>query len=321
MIKRVYWPGEIKKELCNSLRDKIIGVELLTDDSNLDVHDYQVLISGVPDEGLIKNNPNLETLIIPWAGLPKSTGRLMQNYPNISVHNIHHNAGPAAETAIALLCASARKIVSIDRNLRKNDWTDRYQESGIILLEGKTAVILGYGAIGQKIDFICSGLGIKTIAVTRTGRKYNKKTTVSISEFQRVLPQADILFIALPWTNETDQLIGASELGLLPDNAILINIARGALIDESALYDKLKAGRIRAGLDVWYNYPKDKKDRKFTPPANFPFNELDNVVLSPHMGGHSDRTDELRIEHLAKLLNLAAQGQEMPNRVDLDIGY
>ncbi|MCA9873270.1 MAG: hypothetical protein KC441_06435, partial [Anaerolineales bacterium] len=76
-----------------------------------------------------------------------------------------------------------------------------------------------------------------------------------------------------------------------------------------------------AGIDVWYIYPKEEADRPHTMPSAFPFHELDNVVMSPHRGGQTLDSDRLRMGHLAQLLNCAARGEEMPNRLDLARGY
>jgi phosphoglycerate dehydrogenase-like enzyme len=110
-------------------------------------------------------------------------------------------------------------------------------------------------------------------------------------------------------------------LALLPDGAVLVNIGRGEVIDEGALYGALQNGRISAGLDVWYNYPDSEEARAHTPPSNYPLHELDNVVFSPHRAGGTDQTNRLRMEHLAELLNTAVSGQPMANRVDLEQGY
>ena len=79
--------------------------------------------------------------------------------------------------------------------------------------------------------------------------------------------------------------------------------------------------RIRAGLDVWYNYPESEESRTDTQPSHYSFHELPNVVMTPHLAGHSDRTEMLRASHLAHLLNLASEGAPIPNQVDLEKGY
>ena len=103
---------------------------------------------------------------------------------------------------------------------------------------------------------------------------------------------------------------------------MLVNIGRGLIVDQAALYAALRDGRLHsAGLDVWYNYPEDKEARSNTSPADFPFHELDNVVMSPHRGSDTPATEAARMPHLARLLNAAARGEPIPNRLDLIAGY
>jgi phosphoglycerate dehydrogenase-like enzyme len=145
-----------------------------------------------------------------------------------------------------------------------------------------------------------------------------------VAELPALLPKADALVICLPLTDETRGLIGESELALMPDRAILINVGRGPIVDESALYHALHDRTLHAaGLDVWYNYPNDEPGRKSTSPSEYPFHELNNVVMSPHRAGapHTPETESLRMRALAELLNAAARGEPIPNRVDLDLGY
>ncbi len=295
--------------------------------------DYHILIAGRPGKDHLEASCNLHTLIIPWAGLPSVTRRLLADFPDLKVHNLHHNALPTAEMAIALMLAAARIIVPVDRALRKNDWRALYDydfgssgkdpSRGPLLLSGKTALIIGYGAIGRHIGQVCQGMGMNIIGVTRSARAESEDLVpcFSVEKLPELLARANVVFISLPLTSETRGMIGKKELALLPDEAILVNIARGPVVDEKSLYQELKSGRIRAGPDVWYNYPKSKKARTSTPPSQHPFHRLDNVVMTPHIGGHSDETENLRIKELARLLSLAAAGEELPNRVDYKRGY
>lgn len=139
-----------------------------------------------------------------------------------------------------------------------------------------------------------------------------------------LLPKTDYLVAALPHTPKTEGLLGKKELSMLPRDAIVVNIGRGAIINQSALFIALQTRSIAAaGIDVWYNYSKDEEARLHTQPADFPFYELDNIVMSPHRAGglNTDDTERLRMTHLAVLLNAAAQGKEMPNRVNREKGY
>jgi phosphoglycerate dehydrogenase-like enzyme len=289
--------------------------------------EYQILIAGRPERQDLAASPNLRALVIPWAGVPESTRDLLLEFPQIAVHNLHHNSLPVAEHVVALLLAAAKFIVPMDRIMRKSDWTPRYESSRSVLLGGKTALILGYGAIGQKVARLCQGLGMEVIAVRRIGAGSAPQAAEGIriaplEALNRLLPRAHALLICLPHTPKTTGLIGANELALLPPEAVLVNVGRGPIVDEAALYHALRDGALHAaGLDVWYNYPTDTDSRSQTPPSDYAFQDLDNVVMSPHRAGASVGTEDLRIVHLAEMLNAAAMGKPMPNRVDLQAGY
>lgn len=284
---------------------------------------YDILISGVPAEADISHSDRLHTLIIPWSGLPTSTRKLILQYPHIAVHNIHHNAPVVAEMAFALMLAAMKKIVPLDRDLRKDNWSGRYAPPQSRLLAGKTVLILGYGAIGRLIAKQIAGFDARIMGIRRTkGHSVDEDVEVhGPDDLRQLLPQADVLFVTLPHTEDSRGLIGAGELALLPDAAVIVNVARGPVIDEEALYEALRTGRISAGLDVWYCYPDSDESRANTAPSEFPFGRLDNVVMTPHLAGHALETERLRAEALAMLLNAAARGETLPNRVDLERGY
>jgi phosphoglycerate dehydrogenase-like enzyme len=226
-----------------------------------------------------------------------------------------------------LMLAAAKNILPMDHALRQSDWRPRYAPDTALLLTGKTALILGFGHIGRVLAKYLKAFDMKILATRNSveSREFEDNIDIySSSALRDLLPVTDFLVIALPLTTATEGLIGQDELALLPPEAILVNIGRGAIIDQAALYNALKQRRIAgAGIDVWYNYPKDEDARAHTLPANHPFHELDNVVMSPHRAGglNTDDTERLRMSHLAVLLNAAAFGEEMPNRVDREKGY
>jgi phosphoglycerate dehydrogenase-like enzyme len=143
-----------------------------------------------------------------------------------------------------------------------------------------------------------------------------------LEALSQLLPQAEVIIIALPLTPETEGIIGETELALMPRGAVLVNVGRGPIVEAEALFNALRDGHLRgAGLDVWYNYPPDSDPRSPVPPADYPFHGLENVVMSPHRGGSSEDTGKLRMHHLADLINTASRGESLPNRVDLQAGY
>ncbi len=289
--------------------------------------DTEILVAGRPSREQLIACPHLRALVIPYAGVPAETrDLLLAEFPELEVYNLHHNAVAAAELALSLLLAAAKTLVPVDRAFRRHDWRSRYDGEPTILLDGKTAIVLGLGAIGTRIVSACHALGMEVHAIRRhPDRPHPPYVIVHPPDgLAAVLPQADALMICLPLTPETGGLIGEEELRLLRPSSLLVNVARGAIIDEAALYKALAERRIAAaGIDVWYEYPKTPEARAETPPSRFPFHELDNVVMSPHRGG-AYRMEELerkRMTDLAVTLNAIARDEPIPHPVELRAGY
>jgi phosphoglycerate dehydrogenase-like enzyme len=326
MKVQAHYPQPPAGEYLDQLRQQLDpAVCLTTGQDQPTPPETTILIAGRPTREALSAEPDLQTLIIPWAGLPPETRSLLADFPGIAVHNIHHNAQPVAEMVLTLLLSAAKLVVPFDRQLRQNDWRPRYRPSPAQLLTGKTALILGYGAIGRQTAAYCKALGMRVLATRRQpwpqpdGPADQVHPATAMTE---LLPQANALLICLPHTPDTDGLIDQQALASLPRGAILVNIGRGPIVDQAALYVALQNGHLHAaGLDVWYNYPPDEASRSRTAPADYPFRELDNVVMSPHRAGSTSDSNGLRMAHLARLLNAAAAGDPLPNRVDLAAGY
>lgn len=289
--------------------------------------DFSILVAGFPSADDLAASPHLTKLVIPWAGLPEPTKEFLKNHPDVVVHNIHHNASTVAESALTLLLAVAKETLRFDANLRKNDWGGRYDDDhNSMLLDGKNALILGYGAIGKRIGRLCLAFGMN-VRATRRSLDEVKELPEGIfvhptHQLRALLPSTHVLIVSVPLTEATRGMIGKEEFDLLPHRAVLVNIGRGAIVDEEALFQALESGKLLgAGIDVWYNYPKDIPSRKSTQPSKFPFHTLSNVVMSPHRADHCDDTGRLRMIHLAEVLKAAALGQTLPNQVDVDRGY
>lgn len=306
--------------------------------------DTHVLVGAFPSqEQMLRAGPELKVLVIPFAGVPATTRKLLVEEgwtaKGLRVHNIHHNSTMTAEMAVALALAAAKQLIPADRLLRSGDWSAR----GIpadgdpdplpqMSLEGSTALVLGYGAVGRRVARAMAGLGMQILAMKRSAPDSGISDGESITlyppaDLHSLLPRANMLFVCLPETPKTAALLGAAELGMLPKGAVLINVARGPVVDEDALFAELKTARLfAAGIDVWYKYPVDAKSRTSTPvSAKHDFSALGNLVMSPHRAGGvgTTETETSRIRELAKLCNAAAEGglDAIPNRVCLDTGY
>jgi phosphoglycerate dehydrogenase-like enzyme len=282
-----------------------------------------ILVAGRPTEQHLRATSRLRSVLIPFAGVPPATRALLEQFPHLTLHNLHYNTMPTSEMAIALLLAVAKNLIPADHALRRHDWTPRYTPLPSMLLHGKTALILGYGNIGQQIGIVLKAMGMTVIGTRRRHRDPAHGIYLA-EDLHTLLPRAHVLLVVLPGTKETEGVIGKAELELLPEGAIVVNVGRGSVIEPVALYDALKSGHLfGAGLDVWYHYPKDEAGRSHTPPADVPFHELENVVLSPHRagGGGIPEIERLRLRALADTLNLAAQGDPLPNQVNVALGY
>ena len=286
--------------------------------------DTEVLVSGRPGAERLDAPVDLKALVVPYAGIPPETLSLLRARPQLAVHNLHHNAAAVAEAAVSLLWAAAKSIVPMDASLRRHDWTPRFEPDPAIMLEGRRALILGFGAIGRRVARLCHGLGLSVAALRRSpGSQDDERVEVHGPEaLDAQLALAQVLMVCLPHTSETEGMLGAERLARLPQGAVLVNIARALIIDEAALFEALSSGHLHsAGLDVWYRYPSGEAARTHTAPADHPFESLDNVVLSPHRSGHAGDIERVRMTHLAQVLAAMARGEAAPNRVDCALGY
>jgi phosphoglycerate dehydrogenase-like enzyme len=186
-------------------------------------------------------------------------------------------AGAVSEHALAMTLSLAKRLPQRHAALAAGRF-DKW--SPALTLNGATCVILGFGGIGTTTARFMRAFGARICAVTRTGQTTEPAdVTASISELDKVLPAADVLVIALPLTLATRGLIGARQLGLMKSNAILVNVARGPIIDQAALYEHLRTHQdFTAGIDTWWAEPTG--DAPFR--TDYPFLDLPNVLGSPH---------------------------------------
>jgi D-3-phosphoglycerate dehydrogenase len=186
----------------------------------------------------------------------------------VSVHTIKGYGDTAvAEHAIALIGAAARDIARMDREVRAGIWTP---QEGVQLL-GKTLGVIGLGGIGREVARIAKGMGLQVIAYNRTPRA---KVSVPLVDIDTLLTQSDIVSLNLALNDATRGFLSAERIARMKPGAILVNTARGALVDEAALIAALESGHIRhAGLDVFHAEPL-KPDH--------PLARLRNVTLTAH---------------------------------------
>jgi len=190
-------------------------------------------------------------------------GVTVTNTPGVSAFSV-------AEQSLALLFAVARRIPEMDAAVRRGQWPAGQS----VELRGKTCGVLGLGAIGRRFAELAAGIGMRVIAWTLHPRPIPGVKLVDLDELYRT---SDVLSLHLRLSPETAGFVGAAQLALMKPTAILVNTARGALLDEAALIEALRTKRIAAaGLDVFATEPL---------PEGHPLIALPNVVLTPHCAG------------------------------------
>jgi phosphoglycerate dehydrogenase-like enzyme len=184
------------------------------------------------------------------------------------------------------LLSAAKRVVDFHNAVKTEQWTLRRTLGGkeVTILEERTLGILGYGGIGSAVAQIGKGFSMKIYAFSRKPVREN-----GVRSFQgdkgllTVLAESDAVIVSLPLTELTNKIIGAEKLATMKKDAILVNIARGELTDETALYEHLKANPdFRYATDVWW-YREGKESLKTT----HPFFELPNFIGTPHVSGPS----------------------------------
>jgi phosphoglycerate dehydrogenase-like enzyme len=215
-----------------------------------------------------------------------------------------------ASHVMALMLGVMRGFHHFEKFRVQKKWTRDGMSPFLRALEETTLVIVGLGGIGRNVARKAKAFDMHVIGVSRQGRaKESVDRVVSQKRFREVLPQADILVLSLPLVAQTRHLLGKKELACMKPEAIVINIARGGLIDELALIEALRHGRLGgAGLDVVENEP--------LAPEN-PLWEMDNVLLTPHIGGRGGVAQDRRSALLlAENLRRFQNGQALKNEVD-----
>jgi D-3-phosphoglycerate dehydrogenase len=244
---------------------------------------YQVLIddhSHLPTD-VVKQCPDLRHVVFLGVGAASYMNVAELKELGVTVHTIKGYGDRAvAEHTIALLFAAARSVAAMDGALRAGTW----QPLGGMQLGGKVLGLIGLGGIGLEVARIAQGMGMEVIAWNRSPVP---DAPVPLLSRDEVLAKADVLSLHIALTDETRGTIGAAELAKLKPGAILVNTARGALVDEAAMIAALESGHLRhAGLDVFTNEPLA---------AGHPLTRLPNVTLTSHAAFRTPEASETLI--------------------------
>src|SRR5262245_9624150 len=224
-----------------------------------------------------------------------------------------------AEHVIAVALALLRELPLAWRRQAAHRWAQNEFDSGARMrtLRGARVLIVGLGSIGRETATIAAGFGATVVGIRRRGRDgelpAGVASIVGPDTLHDELPLADVVVLAAPQTAETTRMIGEKELALMKDDAVLVNVSRGRLVDEAALVRTLETGRLRgAGLDVFEHEPLA---------ADSPLWARDDVILTPHVSGfHAEYWATAR-QLFADNLRRFTDGRPLANVVDKKAGY
>ena len=216
-----------------------------------------------------------------------------------------------ADTGFALILATARRVVEMADYVRAGEWTRSIGEACFGTdVQGKTLGIIGMGRIGGAIARRAAcGFGMRVLYTNRTPNVAAEKAYgAQLTPLDDLLKTSDFVCVTVPLTPQTERMIGARELALMPSRAILVNISRGSIIDESALITALENGQLRgAGLDVFEREPL---------PQDSPLLRMKNVVALPHIGSATHETRHAMAVCAAQNLIDALDGKYSGNIVN-----
>lgn len=230
------------------------------------------------------------------AGVDWLAGRVPEGVMVCNARGVYD--APLAEWVVGAILAMQRGLVRARDAQASGAWTAFEPDE----LAGRRLVILGYGSIGKALAERLRPFGVEIVAVARTRRE----GALGLEDLDGVLPAADILVDLLPLTSETDGLLDARRLGLVPDGALIVNAGRGRTIVTLALVAELGRGRLRAALDVTDPEPL---------PAGHPLWALPNVLVSPHIAGDSPTTTASAFRLAGDQVRRFAAGEPLVNEV------
>ena len=321
---RVGYPAVLDAEL---LRDFPPEVELIPLPDDLD-HDIGLDV-WIPDPyaaRAIRIWPRLRgvrlvlSLMAGTEWIPATVG------PRVTICNAHgaHNI-PTAEWTVASILAMLKYFPFYLDVQHVGQWKRRFEASARyaritgdsrplyppVLLEeltGKTVLLVGHGAIGKEIERMLAPFHVKLLRVARTAR--TQPAVHAVAELDSLLPQAQVVVLILPSTAESRHLMGRRQLALMPQGALLVNVARGPIVDTDALVEALNSGRIRAALDVTDPEPL---------PEGHPLWTCPNLLLTPHVAGSSPQFAPRSLHTAAGELRRYINGEPLQNVVQAAI--
>lgn len=273
------------------------------------------VIVGVRFDAALPRPRNLRLFHVPGAGYDAVDLATMP--PGVMVCNCFGHEAAIAEYVMAALLNRQLPLEDADRRLRQGDWA--YQSGAVERahgeLFGSRLGILGFGHIGKAVASRARAFGMTVHVANRSPVAIGPlvERGFSLSELPAFCGGVDAVVVTVPLTPETRSLVGRDALAAMLPGAVLINVARGPVVDERALYEALRERRIQAVIDTWYAYPAATGERRL--PSDLPFGDLPGLVMTPHMSGWTLGTIRRRQQSMAENIRRRMAGEDCLNVV------
>jgi phosphoglycerate dehydrogenase-like enzyme len=281
-----------------------------------DLRDADVYVGSLFTAAMARAAEKLRLIHVAGAGTDKVDFAALP--PDMLVANTFHHEQSIAEYVVAAAVMLRRGFLTQDRELRRNIWASSVYDPRIPqpdALADAHVGFVGFGHIGQRAWSLFRAYGCTGAAVTGSGRAVDVGLDWAgdTGELDRLLRECDVAVVSAPLNEHTENMIGSAQLRALGEDGVLVNVGRGALVDERALYDALAGGVIRgAAIDVWYRYPAGGDSAA---PSDLPFAELPNLLMTPHSSGITRDTFTGRVDDVVANIGRLARGEPLRNVV------
>lgn len=301
------------KEAFSDNKEVNLSFSYKTDKLNL--KDIDILITTSITESELIEAENLKVLHFFYTGVNHLPLDKIKER-NIILLNSHAHASVVALRALSLALALLGRVVELHNQMKKGVWKGLNGTSTWETINNLRCGLLGMGAIGKSIVKYLQPFNVEIVTLSRY--KGDNTSFTYYDSIKEVCLNSDIIFISLPLTEDTKDIIDEKILSEL-HNTYIVNVGRGAVINEEALYNALKNKTLKgAAIDTWYQYPENNNDIY---PSRFPIHELDNVILSPHCSGNASNINNLIIDDIVNNIKAFVDKKKLSNIVNLDKGY
>ena len=312
----------IKEHLPDDI--EVVIPEIGTDKELVELtQDVEVIVSTRLSPIVAESAPKLKLLQKTGAGVDDMPFDALKEHTYMA-NTSGSNPIPLAEGAVSLVWALAKRIVPRHLSFQ----TGRESTRGVLLM-GKTAGILGMGAIGTEIAKRLKAMDMRVMGLRRErNEELREELGINwlggVDELDHLMRESDFLIVTVPLTPDTEGMLGEHEFSLMKEGSYVVNVARAAIIQEKPLYDALKSGKIvGAGIDVWWqpHFWDPLWNVDGNPASEYPYWELDNVICIAHQIGSSDRQSDASLKIMVENIIRTRDGKPPINQVDKKLRY